>query len=278
MCRTFLMLTAMFVVSSWAHAQASSAPRAEEISYGSHQLQRLDYWRGRDDGAPVVLFVHGGGWQDGDKEWIGEATAAHYVNNGFAYGSINYRLVPEATVEQQVQDVADAAAYLLKRADQFGARPQQVMLIGHSSGGHLVALIATDPRYLNQAGLQPAVIRGVVLLEGAGLAPRPLNVGEARKPHPVFGLPERQLALSPLSHTEKSNTHDFLMLVAGNAELRRQATVFGDSLRANGTAASLVDIPESDHNLLVSNLGLPGDRATAVIDEFARKAFAVTAP
>jgi arylformamidase len=270
-----LPIVAASLVAASAEAQSAAAtPPAQEIAYGAHRLQKLDFWRGRDGNAPLLLFVHGGGWQDGDKEWIGEATLAHYSSNGFAYASTNYRLVPEVSIEQQVQDLADAVAFLLARADTLGIRRDRIMLIGHSSGGHLAALIGTDPRYLQQAGVQPAVLGGVVLLEGAGLARRSQTPAESSKPHPIFGPPERQLALSPSNHAAAPNAERFLMLIAGSAELRRQAGVLGEALQAAGTSATLVDIADSDHNLLVDRLGMPRDQATAVIDDFARKVFA----
>jgi arylformamidase len=265
----------MLTTASAQAQSAAAAPAAQEIAYGSHPLQKLDFWRGRHGNAPLLLFVHGGGWRDGDKEWIGEATLAHYLGNGFAYASTNYRLVPEASIEQQVQDVANAVAFLLARADNLGIRRDRVMLIGHSSGGHVAALIGTDPRFLQQAGLQPAVLGGVVLLEGAGLARRPQGSAEASQPHPVFGSPERQLMLSPSSHAAAPNAERFLMLIAGSAELRRQASVLGEALNAAGTSATIADIPDSDHNQLVTNLGMQRDQATSVIDEFARKVFAL---
>jgi acetyl esterase/lipase len=270
-----LIFAAWILFTPLAMAQsAAPRPRAEEMAYGNDPLQKLDFWRGRESRAPLIVFVHGGGWRDGDKAWIGKATAAHYVSHGFAYASINYRLVPDATVEQQAQDVADAVASLLARADKLGIEQRRIMLMGHSSGGHLAALIGTDPRYLRQAGLEPAMLGAVVLLEGAGLAPRQPRSGEPGADHPVFGSPERQLALSPTSHTATPNAGSFLMLIAGNAELRRQATVLSDALRAAATSASIVDIPNSNHNELVTDLGSPGDRATAVIADFAKRVFA----
>lgn len=270
----FAAFAAMLLAGSVTHAESAITPAPEEIAYGSDPLQRLDLWRGKRSTAPLILFIHGGGWREGDKRWIGEATVNHFLQAGFAYGSINYRLVPEAAIEQQIQDAASAVAFLLSRAEKLGVRSDRVLLMGHSSGGHLAALIATDPVYLRQVGLEPSVIGGVVLLEGAALAPRVLAPGESRKVHPMFGSPERQLSLSPSSHAAAPNARQFLMLVAGNVELRRQAALLADGLQAAGTMASVVNIPDSDHNLLVSELGSANDHATAVIDELARKVFA----
>jgi acetyl esterase/lipase len=268
MRKLVLILVGLMLVPLGASAQPRPARAAapQEMAYGRDPLQKLDFWRGRGPRSPLVLFVHGGGWRGGEKEWIGEATPGHFLSQGYAYASINYRLVPDATVEEQTQDVADAVGFLLSRADQLGLERRKIVIIGHSSGGHNAALIATDPRFLKKVGLDPSVLGGVVLLEGAGLLPRQAQPGGRA---PLFGP-----ALSPANNAAKPNGDSFLMLIADSDDLRRQAQGLGAALRAAGTPFRIEDIPNSDHNQLVSNLGRPGDRATQVIDEFARRVFA----
>ena len=78
-----------------------------EYAYGAATLQRLDYWPGSSRQAPLVVFVHGGGWKQGDKKMMhGSAKLSHWQEQGYAVVSLNYRLVPDATVEQQAADKA----------------------------------------------------------------------------------------------------------------------------------------------------------------------------
>jgi arylformamidase len=270
MRKLVLILASLMLLPLFAVAQPRpAAPAAsQEMAYGRDPLQRLDFWRGRGPGAPLIVFVHGGGWSSGDKAWIGDATAGHFLNQGYAYASLNYRLVPTVTVEQQTQDVADAVGFLLTRAEQLGLDRRKVVLIGHSSGGQDSALIGTDPRFLQKSGLDPSALSGVVLLEGAGLTPRPQQAGRA----PLVGP-----AMSPTNNAAKPNAGSFLMLIATSEDLRRQAGVFAAALRAAGTPARIEDIPNSGHNELVEYLGKPGDRATEVVDAFARQVFAAPA-
>ena len=134
-----------------ARSQASpAAATPQTLSYGSNPLQVLDFYRaqGTAKPAPLVLFVHGGGWKRGSKDnAAGGWKQIHYPASGYAYASINYRLVPDATVEQQAADVAAALAHLLTRADALGIDRTRVVLMGHSAGAHLVALVGTDERY-----------------------------------------------------------------------------------------------------------------------------------
>jgi acetyl esterase/lipase len=106
--------------------EGPKAPGSEAISYGSNALQSLDVWRAKDakGPAPLVVFVHGGGWQHGSKDnATGRFKPVHYPGEGYAFASINYRLVPGATVEQQAADVAAAGQGAGRSRRQSGHRP-----------------------------------------------------------------------------------------------------------------------------------------------------------
>jgi len=148
-------------------ASFATAP-AQEHAYGRDALQKLDFWRGRGTSAPLVVFVHGGGWKRGDKAMMaGSAKLADWQGKGYAVASLNYRLVPAATVENQAQDVAAAVAWLRGQAGKLGIDPQRVVLVGHSAGAHLVALVGTDPQWLKAHGLSPIDLAGIIPLDGA---------------------------------------------------------------------------------------------------------------
>ena len=150
--------------------EGPKAPGAETISYGSNALQTLDVWRAKDakGPAPLVVFVHGGGWKRGSKDnATGQFKPVHYPQLGYAFASINYRLVPDATVEQQAADVAGAVRALIDRAGALGIDRRRVVIMGHSAGAHLVALVGTDEKYLRGAGLSFSDIAGVIPIDGA---------------------------------------------------------------------------------------------------------------
>src|SRR5205823_5671892 len=106
-----------------------------------------------------VFFVHGGAWRNGDKSGIlgvYSALGRFLVRHGLGAVIINYRLSPAVRHPAHVQDVAKAFAWTHKNIARYGGRPDQIFLCGHSAGGHLVALLATDPTYLKAEGLTPA--------------------------------------------------------------------------------------------------------------------------
>lgn len=137
------------------------------------ELNSLDVWpRQGEIDQPILVFVHGGGWVSGDKATHEEIPSfgSFFADAGFALVPVNYRLVddprsPGTTYAEQAEDVASAIAWVSSHAREFCGDPQRIQLVGHSAGAHLVALVATDPRYLAAHGMQPSDLAGVVALD-----------------------------------------------------------------------------------------------------------------
>src|SRR4029078_2316712 len=94
----------------------------------------------RPPAAPLVLFIHGGGWSLGDMAMAGHM-AVHFHERGYAFASVDYRLVREANPQQQPEDAAAAIARLLEDSRRLGIDRERVMIVGHSAGAHLAALV-----------------------------------------------------------------------------------------------------------------------------------------
>ena len=119
--------------------------------------------------SPVMIWVHGGGLVMGDKASSKDlASKPEYFTSklGFILVSINYRLLPEGKYPRNVQDVADALAWVHAHIAEFGGDPDQMFLIGHSSGAELVTQVATDEEFLKKAGLDLRILKGVIAIEG----------------------------------------------------------------------------------------------------------------
>lgn len=258
------------------------SPRAQEIEYGPDRLQRLDYWPGAKRTSPLVVFVHGGGWKRGDKRMMtGSAKLAHWQAQGYAVASVNYRLVPEATVEQQAADVATALAWLSDNADALGFDGGRIALVGHSAGAHLAALVGTDPQWLRAVGLGQSDLAGVVLLDGAAydvpaqMGENALLMGDTYQQ--AFGTdPSRQRALSPQHHAAAPNAPAFLILHVQRADAAAQSTALGEALRSAGTPAEVEQFAGRGlrgHAEINRRLGEPDYPATPVVDAFLKQRF-----
>lgn len=255
---------------------------ATEYAYGPDRLQRLDYWAGKGRNAPLVVFVHGGGWKRGDKDMMkGSAKLSHWQAQGYAVASVNYRLVPDATVEQQAADVATAVAYLTDNADALGFDGSRVVLIGHSAGAHLVALVGTDPQWLRGVGMDLSDISGVVPLDGAAYDV-PAQMGENARLmgdtyKQAFGTdPVRQRALSPTFQAAAPNAPAFLILHVQRKDGTAQSKALGEALRKAGTDATVQGFKGrglKGHMEINRKLGEPDYPATPVVDAFLQRIF-----
>ena len=256
----------------------------QTIAYGKDPLQVLDLWlpKAAKGKAPLVLYVHGGGWKRGSKDSAtGRAKPVHYPEQGYAFASINYRLVPAATVEQQAADVASALAAVLARADGLGIDHTRVVLMGHSAGAHLVALVGTDERYLRGAGLSFADVDGVIPNDGAAYdVPAQMQDGGRFMQNTyvqAFGTdPVRQRALSPTLQAPAPNAPQFLLLHVQRSDGVKQAEGLAAALRKAGTGVEVTGFPGDGlkgHAEINRKLGEADYPATEVVDRWLKGVF-----
>lgn len=251
------------------------AQQAREYSYGSQAKQTLDYYpTNKSSKAPLLMFIHGGGWSIGDKKYGTGAKPSFYNALGYNFASLNYRLVPDVTPADQATDIASAIAYLRANAAKLGISPDQVILMGHSAGAHLAALVATDTRYLDRAAVPVAAIQGVILLDGAGydVAAQMANPGNRVQTmyEAAFGKNQAtQATLSPVSHVAAPNSPNWLILhVASRPDAEAQSTALGAGLASNGASVSVVPVPDSTHSSINKDAGTDGTFTANAIAKF----------
>ena len=263
---------------------APALPGGQTIGYGNDPLQVLDFWRAKNasNPAPLVIFVHGGGWKRGSKDnATGQWKPAHYTAAGYGFASINYRLVPAATVEQQAADVAASLKALLDRAGELGIDRSRVVLMGHSAGAHLVALVGTDDRYLRGASLSLNDIDGVIPIDGAAydVPAQMRQAGPMMKKtyEQAFGTePERQRALSPTLQAAQPNAAAFLLPHVQRKDGVRQSNELAATLKRAGTAAETASFPGEGlrgHGEINRRMGDPDYAATPVVDAWLKRVF-----
>lgn len=267
---------------------APAIPPGRTIAYGRDPMQTLDFWApdpaaGAGGLVPLVVFVHGGAWSKGTKDnGTGRWKIAHWRSAGYAFATIDYRLVPAARVEDQAADVAAALRALRDRAGALGVDPARVVLMGHSAGAHLVALVGTDPAFLAGAGLSYRDLAGVIAIDGAAYdVPRQIADAGAfmrRAYAEAFGSDAaRQRALSPTLQAAAPNVAHMLLLHVQRPDGVAQAQGLASALRAGGTAvevAAFAGTGLEGHVEINRRLGDPSYPATATVDRWLASRFA----
>ncbi len=169
-------------------AKARAGHRGLDIAYDNHRDCTLDLYR--PEGVlrpPVFVFFHGGYWQAASKDQHAQVCQG-MLRNGFAVANIDYPLAPETPLVRIVDYARDALNFLVREQDNLSINAGEMHISGHSAGGHLAAMMASDP--------QAPPLRSALLLSGifdvAALAPIPMG--------PVLGLADRQVVqdLSPV--------------------------------------------------------------------------------
>ena len=227
-----------------------------DISYGDDPLQKLDvYLPDQPVKAPVMVYIHGGGWMKGDKKAVGE-NPAFFNGKGWIFVSINYRLLPEGRHPENVNDVALAIAKIHDRAPEEGGDPEKIFVMGHSAGAHLAALVATDPRPLVKAGKSLGILKGTIALDtNAYDIPRLIAELPAELYTEVFGSDAaEQKDASPQFHVAvDKGISPFLICYSAGMGRRPQATrpiaanAFREVLDAAAIPAEVVDASDRNH-------------------------------
>jgi acetyl esterase/lipase len=227
---------------------------------------RLDLYlpKGRKD-FPVLFFVHGGAWKSGDKKTyapLGEL----FARRGLGTVIVNYRLSPAVKHPAHVQDVAKAFAWTHANIGKYGGRADAVFACGHSAGGHLVALLATDDTYLKAEKLSPRDVKAVIPISGVYLVVPPLFSSTFGKD--VAGYKDA----SPLEHV-RGNHPPFLILY-GDRDFPT-CDVFSErmcqALTDAKCEASTVKVKDRDHISIIKRMLNDGDPAARAIVEFIGK-------
>jgi arylformamidase len=252
---------------------------AAEYRYGADAKQKLDYWpvRSAKTRTPLMIFVHGGGWSIGDKDSGTGTKPLFYTNLGYAFASLNYRLVPNTKPDGQAQDIAQAIAYLRRDAARLGFDQDQIYLMGHSAGAHLVALVSADMRYLSAAGVPLSALKGTVLLDGAGYDVTQQMGGHGKLLASMYEAAftkdrATQIRLSPMTYASAPNAPRWLILHdAKRPDSGAQSRAFAAALTQAGARVAVKAVPESSHMAINRDSGASGTIVGDAIAAFLAK-------
>jgi arylformamidase len=277
----------LVVLAFLSEAQAQEVKRNIPYANPGHERQVLDvYSPPSAKNLPVVFWIHGGGWQVGDKTDV-QLKPKAFTDKGFVFVSTNYRLLPSVDMGTIVRDVAKSIRWVHDHIAEYGGDPQRLFIMGHSAGAQLAALICTDDRYLKAEGLSLAITKGCVPVDGDTYdVPAIIETAETRwrvhhLPPAKYGHrekfgndPEKHRDFSAVTHVAKDKgIPPFLILyVADHPDTRAQAQRLGDVLKGADVPVTLFGGRETNHNKLNANLGSPDDPATTALFAFLDKA------
>jgi acetyl esterase/lipase len=193
--------------------------------------------------APVVVFFYGGSWEGGRRRWyryVGEALAAHGVITVIP----DYRKFPDVRFPEFMHDAAAATKWTFEHAGEFGGDTQRIFVMGHSAGGHIAALLACDKRYLEQVGLAPRALAGMIGLAGA-YAFLPYQDDEAK----IFGNDAKgRYDSQPINFVDGDEPPMLLLQGRDDDEVApNNAEVMAERAQAMDGTAVLKLYPDTDH-------------------------------
>lgn len=271
---------------------------------------RLDlYLPQGKSGYPVILFVHGGAWVHGDNRRYGliSSVGEFLASRGIGVVMPNYRLSPGVKHPEHIKDVARAFAWTRRHIAEYGGDPGMLFVAGHSAGGHLATLLATDERWLRAENASRADIKGVIAISGVYRIPSgnadvflggssekslrfdemfPIRTAGAKADAdsreakglpvgvnifgPVFGDdPKIRADASPIHHVQRG-LPPFLLINADKdlPLLPKMAEEFDESLRRHGVESKWITVAQRNHNSILFKAIEPNDPVARAMLEF----------
>jgi acetyl esterase/lipase len=295
-----LLLSALFAAMLLAGAARAESGKPYEV----RELRNVAYFDGK--GAdfirhkldvfvpvgkkdyPVVVLVHGGAWMIGDKSCCGlySAVGRFLASQGVGAVLPNYRLSPWVKHPEHVRDVARAFAWTHRHIAEYGGDPDKLFIAGHSAGGHLAALLATDEQYLKAEGMSRKDVRGVIAVSGVYRVPDKVVIDFATDGLSVGQLPVKVNPFDLVFARDSAGRRDAspvchvcadvppCLLVNADHDLPllpEMAEEFAAALKEKNCQVEAVTVKGRNHNNILFNATRADDPvAKAVLDFIAR--------
>ena len=249
------LVLSLIAVCNTAQAQQCKA----DIPYvkNGHERQVLDIYmpeQAAKERLPVMFWIHGGGWQVGDKRDVALKPKV-FTERGFIFVSTNYRLLPDVEMGDLIRDVASSLGWVSRNIGEYGGDEQRIFIGGHSAGAQLAALFCTDDRYLKEAGVSFQHLKGCVPVDGDTYdIPKIIMTAELRQTlyggkmftfghRQKFGNdPDKHVDFSAVTHVAKEkDIPPFLLLYfSGNPDTTAQAHRLEEVLQQRGYRCQII--------------------------------------
>lgn len=276
MIAALLLLAA--ATSRVAETGAAEMTAVRDLAYAEPRNERhlLDvYTNDQGSNRPVIFWIHGGGWRRGDKAGV-QIKPQVFTDCGYVFVSTNYRFVPDVNIAGMTADIAKAIRWTHDHAKEYGGDGKRIVVVGHSAGAHLAALVCTNDSYLKAEGLSLEIIKGCVPLD-VSVYDIPARRKAATEQRLIdayklaFGEDEADARkYSPALHVAKGkHIPPFLILyVADRPDTKEQSALFADSLNKAGIQATTFGGENKTHTSISVDLGKPGDPPTEAVYKF----------
>jgi len=163
--RILTLLFCAFFLVSCASKKINAIPYLTKSAAIVESFPELAVFQPRNSKKkPVVIFIHGGYWNEGNKDMYG-FLGRDFAKKGILTVIPNYTLSPEGNYNTMAEEVAAAIKWTHENISKYNGNPDKIFLMGHSAGGHLIALVGTNPKYLENTEM----IKGIILNDAAGL-------------------------------------------------------------------------------------------------------------
>lgn len=230
---------------------------------------------------PTLIFIHGGGWTSGDRAMSSfgidpmRNIGRFYAKRGIGTAIVSYRLQPDASWREQIDDVAEATAWVRREIAAYGGDPDALILSGHSAGAWLAAWLGLNDAPLAEKGVARSSVCGVVLVSGAAydLADsETYALGASRRYFAKRFKADRedwQAAASIRAHVDHPSPPTLILNAEGEAPtFARQANLLFDALDDSNALSRRHEIPGQDHRRIVVSMSLEGNPVSASILDF----------
>lgn len=238
-----------------------------DVAYGDAASQRMDIYKPQQaKGAPVIFMVHGGAWRTGDKgsRAVVQNKVLRWVTRGAIFISVNYPLLPQEDALEQADEIAHALAYAQAHAMEWGGDPKRFVLMGHSAGAHLVALLNSAPHKAYTLGARPWL--GTIALDSAALDV--VSIMHGRRPRfyqDAFGSNEANWRLASPLHMLAAGAPPLLAVCSTKRRDNPCAQAHAYAAKAEGMRLRVVVLGQAmTHRQINQELGQPGAYTKAV--------------
>ena len=218
-----------------------------DVPYGDDYWQRLDIYLPQQQGLrglPVLLFLHGGGWSNGYKEWMG-FMAPCFTDLPAIFVSVGYRLLPQVRFPAPLDDTIAALAWVHANIAAHGGSPSRLFIGGHSAGGHLAALATLRRDRLAAVGLPPDAVKGCFPV--SAVCQFEIGELEARGKF-MLATPDDAVDASPITHVAGNRVPFYI--VWGDQDLdyvRRTSPLMVEALTRAGSEVQSKELAGYDH-------------------------------